>query len=134
MSCSSRSETRRCHRLRETLLVLSVRAAPTGHQIVKGQAGQRPQVAVALQSGQPLPLLHVEDATAGKSATEVGVIEGDVPPNEARPAAQRANALVRWLSGGRDVGIGQRGSAGVLDPLQYLVQLFHSPGLPPPIA
>ncbi len=89
----------RRHRLREPFLTARLSAAAAAHQVGKGQADERPQVAVALQSRQPLLFLLLQHAAAGEGTTEVRIIEGDILAHEARPPTERANALLDPLDG-----------------------------------
>jgi hypothetical protein len=73
----------------ESLLILRVATAAPGQQIVEGEAGQWPQVAVPFESNEVFILKLPLGTLTGHQSAEVRVPEGYVE-------AQPASSLAKW--------------------------------------
>ena len=129
-----RKAERRRHSLGEAFLVERVGAAAARAQVFEGEAGERSEIAVALEAGDLVLLKLVLDALAGKGAAEVGMAETDWPADVAGATAERADVcFFRRVRGGRAGRAGRlrpvfrRRSVAPSSLLQNVVQTFHSP-------
>jgi hypothetical protein len=81
----------------EPLLILRVAAATPGQQIVEGEAGQWPQVAVSLKPNEVFLLEFLFGTLARRQFAKIRVPEGDVKAQPPLPFAKRALIFISFL-------------------------------------